>query len=169
MKKIIINQFNNKIIFCIVIFALITSCRNISSIVGQKDITSKKIYSKDTEGGNGEGYLFEIYELDKKTIEKFVNDSSKVLYPKENRYVDTMISWKKTPFVNNDNIKELIFSNYIVDTLEQKHLKSLEQAMVDSLSYYSYGYSEAGENVYKLIFYLLEVETCRLFVFEHSV
>jgi len=158
-------------ILVLVSFLVLTSCgRSFETILGQENIEiEEKIYSKDTENiTNGEGYLFEIYQLSKKSIDRFIKDKNKIEYPKRTNYVDNIVHWSKPP-VLNDDILELVFSNYTTDPIEKQQLSSLKKAIENVSNYYAFGHSETDGYIYRVQFYLIEVNTGRLFIFENEV
>lgn len=150
-------------------FILASCSRNLSDILGIDEINLEgKIYSKDTTGINGEGYLFEIYSLSAGTVKTFVSSSSKSEYPSKNSYIDDVKNWSKTP-LNDEKVLELVLSNYTTDIEEKKMIASLRKALSSINNYYAYGYSKTDGAMYRIEFYLLDIKENKLYVFENDV
>lgn len=159
-----------------IIFLVITCCSSPTRIneelekaLGTSIESTKSIYHDDEFGGFNEGYSIDIVELTVKTIKAFQNSVNNNQYPLK-KYDWQVFSWRKTPVLDSlDQIEALVLNYYVLDEREryQDEMRELMQSEDDV--YYSFYFKEVAGNIIAVDFYLIDIESKKVYMVKSSM
>jgi hypothetical protein len=168
----------NRLIFSIFLSILLGGCNSsffkddLSLILDVENVEIENYQTIDEWAGmQGEGFIFEVFELSEKTIQTFINQSSKNLPDKKEESENWQkYNWDKVPV--NSSYKE-IFSmclNYSSNSQKIKvKLNELKKLIEKDGVYYSFYYKPEIENPQNVQLFILDIESRKFYVIDQQI
>lgn len=155
---------------------LLFSCQSgvfkdkLPEILGISNVEIKDNHGTDEFGGFGEGYTLEIYELSESTVNSFIDRTSKILPDKKEKATWKKYDWQKTPVDSSYNEILIMSLNYSGGNKKlETELSEIKKVLEKPEVYYSFYYSPNKDNPQDAQFFVLDVQTGKLYVIESKV
>ena len=167
-----------RLIFCTFLFLFVSSCNtsffkdDLSQILGVEKVEIENSQMLDEWAGTqGDGFILEVYELSEKTVQTFIDQSSKNLPDKKDEGKDWQkYNWSKAPVDSSYNEVFIICLNYSGNSEKLKvQLNEIKKVMENERVYYSFYYRPDKENPQNVQLFILDVQSRKLYTIDQQI
>lgn len=146
---------------------------DLPKILGVSNVEIQDSQGTDEFGGFGEGYTLEVYELSEKTVKAFINLTAKNLPDKKEEGKNwEKHDWSKTPIDTSYNGVLSLVLNYRSSTKLENQLNDIKKLLEKPDVYYSFYYysnEEVKEYIEDAQFFILDVQSRKLYTIESNI
>lgn len=167
-----------RLLFNAFFFLFLSSCNtsffkdDLTSILGVEKVEIENSQTLDEwAGAQGDGFILEVYELSEKTVQAFINLSSKNLpNKKEEDKKWQKYDWRKVPVDSSYNEVFIMCLNYSSDRKKLKvQLNEIKKLMEKEGVYYSFYYRPNKENPQNVQLFILNVQSRKFYAIDQQI
>lgn len=167
-----------RLIFSAFLFLFLSSCNtsffkdDLSQILGVEKVEIENSQMLDEWAGTqGDGFILEVYELSEKTVQTFIDQSSKNLPDKNEEGKDWQkYNWSKAPVDSSYNEVFIMCLDYASDSKKLKvQLNEIKKVMENEGVYYSFYYRPYKENPQNVQLFILDVQSRKLYTIDQQI
>lgn len=167
-----------RLIFSGFFFLLLSSCNtsffkdDLSPILGLEKVEIENSQTLDEWAGTqGDGFILEVYELSEKTVQTFINQSSKNLPDKKEEGKNWQkYNWGKVPVDSSYNEIFIMSLNYSSDNPKLKaQLNEIKKLIEKDGVYCSFYYRPDRENPQTAQLFILDVESRKFYAIDQQI
>jgi phage-related protein len=167
-----------KLILSVFPLIFLSSCNtsflkdDLSSILGMEKVEIENNQTLDDWAGNqGEGFILEVYELSEKTVQTFINQSSKRLPDKKEKVKNWQkYDWRIVPVDSSFNEVFIMCLNYSSDNQKLKtQLDEIKLLIKNEKVYYSFYYRPDKENPQNAQLFILDTKSRKFYAIDQQI
>ncbi len=167
-----------KLIFSTFSILFLSSCNtsffkeDLSAIVGVEKVEIENSQTFDEWAGiQGDGFILEVYEFSDKTVQTFIDQSTKKLPDKKEKDKNWQkYNWRIEPVDSSFNEIFIMCLNYYSDNQKLKiQLNEIKELIKKEKVYYSFYYRPDKENPQNVQLFILDTKSRKLYAIDQQI